>query len=718
MIFQGELSKYHPADALMFLSQLSLNGVLSVSSGPRLLTLDFKDGFLLDAHSAAGDEKILRVLRFRKHIDPAQEQRIRQIRSETGMRVRQILAEVKLFPLTNVRKILELGIQEVLLELFLMENGTFNFTDALVDDDGAGIKLTTGSISITVLSQADEMRNFEKAVVSLDRQVGLKVPAPAPAEGASCEERVLAHLTAQPVILRHLIATAPFESHRVMQLIEALLSAEGLRLLPLPETGSPVPAAAAPVVDPLFVAYKQALKSVLSTEEVLKKLEAVIAFCKNFYDGILILSAKESRIVHCKSIAIEGNRNVRQKTFKGDLGAIQQDPVFQAVQRSAIGFFGQIFPSQLIGQWTPLPPKGECGLFPILSTPQLALFCYVYTQNAYTGLTPHHYLELLAWMLNPGSKSALAKAAEPAPPPPAGPEAPPVVNPADEADGSPRKLFRMVERIDDLPPFPALATRTLETLARPNASMEEVEKTLAQDQALVAKIIKVSNSALYGGYQKIASLRNALTRLGVKTTKSLILAASTRGYFFKNRNVMNTYGQFLWQHAVETGMACRRIAEGLGLEDPEQAFIAGIMHDIGKLVILMLDDEKYKEIQRLKTIDKLTTVVAEKELLGTDHGTLGRLLMEKWRMPEAVQVSAQYHHTPAQAPEYGPLAYLVAYGDYLSHQLSNHPLADHFEDELLAGALKRTLGLAEPLHTELIARIQTDFQSSDILGEN
>lgn len=716
MIFQGDLSKYHPADALMFLSQLSLNGVLSVSCGNRLLTLDFKDGFLLDAHSAAGDEKILRALRFRKHIDGSQEQRIRQIRSETGMPVRQILGELNIIPLTTIKKILELGIQEVLLELFLLENGTFNFTDAVVDDDGAGIKIATGAISITVLSQADEMRNFEKAIISLDRQVGPASPMPA-TDGASWEERVLAHLCAQPVVLRQLLATAPFESHLAMQLIEAQLEAEKMRLWPLPET-APIPVAdTAPPVDPLFAAYKQALKSLLSTEEVLKKLEAVITFCKNFYDGILILSARESRIIHCKAITVEANRNVRQKNFKGDLGAIQQDPVFQAVQRSGIGFFGQIFPSRLIGQWTTLPPKGECGLFPILSTPQLALFCYVYTQNAYTGLTPHHYLELLAWMLTPGAKSAPAKAESPRQTQPAGPNPAPGAEPAEGTEGVPGSLLRMVDRIDDLPPFPALATRTLETLANPNASMEEVEKTIAQDQALVAKIIKVSNSALYGGYQKIASLRQALTRLGVKTTRSLILAASTRGYFFKNRNVMNTYGQFLWQHAVETGMACRHIAEILHHEDPEQAFISGIMHDIGKLVILMLDDEKYKEIQRLKTIEKLTTVVAEQQLLGTDHGTLGRLLMDKWRMPEAVQFCTQYHHTPAQTPQYGALTNLVAYGDYLSHKLSNHPLADHLEDEILASALRRALGLTEPLHAELLAKIQTDFQSSDILGE-
>jgi HD-like signal output (HDOD) protein len=93
------------------------------------------------------------------------------------------------------------------------------------------------------------------------------------------------------------------------------------------------------------------------------------------------------------------------------------------------------------------------------------------------------------------------------------------------------------------------------------------------------------------------------------------------------------------------------------------------------------------------------------------------MLMEKWRMPEAAQLCAQYHHNPAQAPQYGLLANMVAYGDYLSHKLSNHPLSDHLEDEILAGALKRALGLTEPVHAALLAKIQADFQSSDILDE-
>ena len=115
-------------------------------------------------------------------------------------------------------------------------------------------------------------------------------------------------------------------------------------------------------------------------------------------------------------------------------------------------------------------------------------------------------------------------------------------------------------------------------LSDPEISLEDVEAVIAKDQALVARIIKVSNSALYGGLQQVASLRQALARLGAKTSKSLVLAASARGYFVKQHQGVQVYGRMLWQHAVECGIAARRVAAAVAYEDPEQAFISGILH--------------------------------------------------------------------------------------------------------------------------------------------
>ncbi len=705
MIFQGDLSKYHPADALMFLSQLSLNGALSVANGRQMITLSFNAGRLLDAHSEAGDEKLLRALRFRQLLSRDQEIQIRQARSETGMSVRHMLNELAFFPLARIKSVLELGISEVLLELFLLEEGQFHFTDTSVEPDSSGIKLDTGAAVIKVLSHSDELRNFEKNITALDRGIRLAASTEQIAALAH-EERILSHLAPRVPNVRLLLIKTPFYSHRAMQITEKLIGAGILCLAPITESDNIPDLASTPSLDPLFGAYKQAFKTMIRTDEVLKKVEAVIGFCKNFYDAILILTAKGQQIIHCKMISIDKERSIHQKTIKGIIGAIEEDPVFQAVHKTGIGFFGKTFPSPLIDKVAQTPQGGECALLPIVNKTQLSIFFYAFSSTQYVGLSPHHYLELLSWMISTADKAAgtekMAVAATPerqTPPKP------------DTGEGA----AKLVAKIEELPPLPSMASKSLQLLSDPETPMETVEKTIAHDQALVAKIIKVSNSALYGGYQKANSLRQALTRLGAKTTKSLILAASTHGYFFKKRKGMKVWGPMLWQHSVECGFAARQIAAICHYEDPEQAFMGGIMHDIGKLAMLMVDDAKYMEIQRIKITENITDLAAETEMLGSNHTELGRLLMEKWRMPEAVQACTRFHHAPHEAGDHTPLSAIVAYANHLSHTLGSHPQPETDESVALTESLMRTIDLSHEQNAVLMERVRGDFDNAELI---
>jgi HD-like signal output (HDOD) protein len=713
MIFQGDLSKYHPADALMFLSQLSLNGVLSVALDDRVLTLSFKEGALIDAHSLVGDEKILRMLRGAKFIDADAEQRIRRIRSETGMSVRQVLGELDAIALTDIREILQVGMQEVLLELFLLETGTFHFTDTIVDPDKAGIKLDTGAVAIMALAHADDLRNFIKTIVTLDRGIGWRLDAARPDPPLTASERTLARIASRPLTVKQLLVSAPSSSHAAMRLVEKHLAAGGFYLLPVPEKPDgqqPIPDNR---LDPLFTAYKQSLKMLMRAEDVLKKLEAVIAFCKNYYTGILIFTARDRHVMHCKSISINKDGSIHQKSIKAQIGTLDQDPVFDAVHRSGVAFFGKVFPSSLISQVADVPAAGECALLPILKQSHLSMFFYGFTATSHSGLSPHHYLELLSWMIIPSGERSARTGAQGIELPSAEPL--PVSPPAGAGGPLAMQMTRMVEKIEDLPPLPSLASKTLELLADPNASMESVEQTIAQDQAMAAKMIKVSNSVLYGGLQKVGTLRQALTRLGAKTTKSLILAASTRGYFLKGRKSMQSYGHHLWQHSVECGIAARRIAVAGGGADPDQAYIAGIMHDIGKLVILMLDEEKYKAIQHAKSVEKSTDQAAERKILGVDHAELGHLLMQKWRMPEPVRACTQFHHQPVQAGAHQALTAIVALGNHFSQLSGSRPRDERPEDAAVVQALCGTIGLSAQAYTDILETIVSDFRNADLM---
>jgi HD-like signal output (HDOD) protein len=112
-------------------------------------------------------------------------------------------------------------------------------------------------------------------------------------------------------------------------------------------------------------------------------------------------------------------------------------------------------------------------------------------------------------------------------------------------DEAQKRIEKMVDRIKDLPPLPTLVSKALQMLSDPETPTEEIEAVIGQDQALVTKLIKVGNSALYGGLQKVTTLRQVLSRLGLKTTRNLVLAPSTRSYFLKNRKGMRVWGQFL-----------------------------------------------------------------------------------------------------------------------------------------------------------------------------
>lgn len=704
MIFEGDISSYHPADALMFLAQLGLNGIFTVASNQKILTLSFHAGQLLDANSTAGDEKLLQILRFQKQIDHEQEKKIRQARMETGMAVRQLLSEMALFPVSKIKQFLEMSTMEVLLELFLLESGQFHFTDTTVEIDGVGIQLDTGVLAITVLSHADEFRNFEKTIISPDRGV---VPQTALEQVAALpiEARILIHLASRKgITIRQLLAAAPFYGHKTMKHLEKLINDNILSLTPVPEAAAKSEAlSAVSQIDPLFGIFRQTFKTLMGVTDVLKRVEAVIGFCINFYDGILILTAKEGEIIHAKAIAVDRDRNIRQQTFKEKIGTIRQDPVFQAVHKGGVAFFGNIFPSPLLDKVVKIPTAGECALIPIVNKQQLSIFFYTYAgRTSQKGISPHHYLELLSWLMTPTLKPTI--------------EASKTLSAStDESLAGESAADDLVAGIDELPPLPSIANKALEMLSDPDGSLEGVEKIMAQDQSLVAKLIKVSNSTLYGGYQKVTSLRQALARLGAKTTKSLVLASSARSYFFRSSKGLKVWGPVLWQHSVESGIAARRIASVCNYKDPEQAFIGGIMHDIGKLIILMADDKKYQEIQRMIMTERVEVQSAEVDILGTSHTTLGRKLMEKWHMPEEVKVCVQHHHSPDQAEKIKDLAAIVAYANLLSHALGNRPQPNILAESPLVPVLLQTLGISPEQNTQLVELVRTDLQHTELM---
>ena len=702
MIFNGDLSKYHPADAIMFLSQLNLSGVLSIAVHQRVISLSFDNGFIVDAHSAKGDGKIIQGLLFNRRITAEQVKRIRQIQAETQLSVRSILAQMALFPLASINAILLVGMQEVLLEMFLLDEGAFHFTDTPVETDDAETKLDARMLAIAIAAQSDEYRDFVAGIGSLEAEITIHCDE-AQINGLPAEGQVVLRLAAGCHTVGQVLDKAPLDSGTVVAVIREQMEKGAIRLKP----GHPVqpPRPKALHGDPLFGSFRQALKKLMLSDDPLKRIEAIVAFCKQVYDGILILTAKEGQVVHCKQIKRLGGGGFEQHSAAGQLGRLDQEPIIDAVHRSGVGFFGNRFPSTLLDTLSGGPGSGECALIPVVDKGQLSVFVYVYHAQGFAGLSPQHYLELLSWMVvpqRPGApepKAATAvdrSAGENPPQEPAGPE-------------------QWVARVQELPPLPTSVTRALEMLSDPEVDIKAVGQVIGNDQSLVTKLIKISNSALYGGRQRVESLDQALARLGAKTTKSLVLSASMQAYFFKRNPGMQTWGQSLWQHAAECGMAARRIAQATGYEEPEKAFVGGVLHDIGKLVLLLVNADAYRRIQNLRKRETLCDHEAERKILATDHMAIGELLMEKWKMPASAQVCVKCHHHVDQADQDPTLAAIVAYANHLSH-LHGTPFQSFISDpETISAAMAAELGLTAAANGHLVESVITDFQQAELL---
>lgn len=570
-----------------------------------------------------------------------------------------------------------------------------------MDTDSADTCLDARMLSIRIAAQSDEFRDFEKSILSFDRQ--LSVSAETPVNELSADTQTVLRLAASCRTLRQLLQKTPFHSHTVMEIIKKQLETGAIVLHPpVKEADVKNPSTG---VDPMFSAFRQALKTIVLCDEPLKQLEAFVTYCRSFYDGMLIVTAKNNHIIHCKQIVRHQRQGFLQKTRKGRIGAIDDDAVLSAVHRSGVGFFGEQFPSQLFDSLTDSPGGGECALLPVVIKGPVSIFLYAFSKEKVSGLSPQHYLELLSWMTT--SRKRI--------PDGVGTDSPAQTVPSMKGEASKSgelDAVRMVSAIDDLPPLPTLVTRALELLADPEVDIKEIEAVIGKDQSIVAKLIRVSNSALYGSLVRVESLQQALARLGAKTTKSLVLAASMQNYFLNSNPGVQAWGQTLWQHAAESGMAARRIAVAVGYDDPEKAFVGGVVHDIGKLVILLTGNGAYREIENLKRRSAMPVLEAEKMVLGTDHAAIGVLLMEKWKMPQSAKACVQYHHCVNLAGKNSQLAAIAAYANHLSHLFGAQPLPITPDEEAMANDTVLALGLSGAEKEALVESVTLDFQDS------
>lgn len=226
----------------------------------------------------------------------------------------------------------------------------------------------------------------------------------------------------------------------------------------------------------------------------------------------------------------------------------------------------------------------------------------------------------------------------------------------------------LLERIDDLPPLPAVAARVMAMADDQHSSALDLAQVLSADQALTARLIRISNSAYYGFARKVSTVREAVVVLGFKQVRQVAVSASLMNAFDRGRIADDVFDlDLFWGHSVAVAVAAEGIAKRTREAKPEDAFTAGILHDIGRLVLRMTLPVEFRKAVILARNGAMHLHLAEALMTGYDHQGVGRALGELWKFPAHLIDAVACHHDQRITPSRDGLSGCVAQADRLAH---------------------------------------------------
>ena len=226
----------------------------------------------------------------------------------------------------------------------------------------------------------------------------------------------------------------------------------------------------------------------------------------------------------------------------------------------------------------------------------------------------------------------------------------------------------LLSTVRELPALPAVVLELIDLLGRDDVAADQLGDKISHDQALTAKTLRLANSSFYGMPRKVSRVSDAISVLGMRTVRTVVTAAAVTGSFAPPRCEGFDFAAF-WRHAIGTAVCARLLAPSMKL-DPEAAFTAGLLHDLGYLVLASCFAERFAEVLHFQAERDLPAVNAEHLLLGMDHTAVGGHLAEHWRFSPAVVQAIRQHHAPdVDGPGVG-LCSLVHVADNIVHALA------------------------------------------------
>jgi HD-like signal output (HDOD) protein len=267
-----------------------------------------------------------------------------------------------------------------------------------------------------------------------------------------------------------------------------------------------------------------------------------------------------------------------------------------------------------------------------------------------------------------------------------------------------------IKKVTSIATLPETTTRIIQTVEDPRSSAAKLHKIIAHDPALIARILKVVNSSFYGLPGQIGSIERAIVLLGLNAVKNIAVAASL-GEMFRGLRICDEFtARDLWTHCASVAVMARRLARDMQLQIADEAFLAGMIHDLGILVAIQSWPKELRKACELTKSNNISFCEAEREIIGVDHQQLGAAIAEQWKFPRSCQLVAGHHHQPAAlADNHRLLVTLVFVADTVCCQekcgFNLTALNQRLDDAGLAD-VKMDIDLIERVRKELPALMQ------------
>lgn len=277
----------------------------------------------------------------------------------------------------------------------------------------------------------------------------------------------------------------------------------------------------------------------------------------------------------------------------------------------------------------------------------------------------------------------------------------------------------LIDKAGDIKVLPSIASKVVQVVNRGNSSAHDVTEVIEKDSAFTLRVLKIANSPLYGLKNEVRDVRHAVSLLGFTAVQSLVLAASTKA-LHKNSGILE---QMMWDHSVGTAVAGRILCWAGGFSGPVQdiSFLAGLLHDVGKVIMNNETPNLYADVSAKVYNDKRSSVDVERELYSYDHSEVGAGVLEKWGLsPDLVEIVANHHQTQQPFSQMShELAQtgtaIVNLADEICQYLGIGYREPNTDKDLMALSSTTHLKLAPKVLEEAIEEIRSSYETEKTL---